>query len=70
MEEDKESCIVECIRGLKGDMDITNWIRKMIGPFPTFLEAHEWMETIGVKDFDTLIIHNLVSPEKYCVSLC
>lgn len=65
METDEGPFIVECIHEIKDNMDRPAWIRRIMGPFPTFLEAHDWMETVGVKDFETLLIHKLTHRNKY-----
>jgi hypothetical protein len=64
MEKTDGPYMVECSREVR-DPEVLweiSWIRQMTGPFASFDEAHTWMETIGVKSFDTLIIHILRSP--------
>jgi hypothetical protein len=70
MEKTDGPYVVECCREIKkedlpmgADMMAHGLVRQMTGPFASFDAAHTWMETIGIKSFDTLIIHILRSPE-------
>ena len=62
---DEGPYVVECIHEVKNEMEQPAWIRRIMGPFPTFSEAHEWMETIGSKDFESLLIHKLTDRKRY-----
>lgn len=64
MEKNEGPYIIECVRDIMDDMGRLSWARQMTGPFVSFDEAHIWMETIGVKSFDTQIIHILSPPNK------
>jgi hypothetical protein len=52
-----ELFVVECI-----NMDGLLPNRTMVGPFLTFGEAHAWMEGVGAKRWETLLIHPVVDP--------
>jgi hypothetical protein len=40
------------------------WTRHMVGPFPGYDEAHQWMMDVGSKRCATCIIHTVHSHEK------
>jgi|HubBroStandDraft_3_1064219.scaffolds.fasta_scaffold00280_3 hypothetical protein len=64
MEEAERTYIIECVNEVNDPE--TLWeisiVRIMKGPFASFDAAHTWMETIGAKTFNTLIIHILTPP--------
>ena len=64
---DSIAYLVECITPDRSSeervIQSTSWLRMMVGGFPTFQAAHDWMMQIGRKHYDTLIIHPLKRPE-------
>ena len=58
--DDKMMCVLECITYHDGSKHMRE--RDFVGPFETFIAAHDAMMAM-VKRFDTILIHRLTQPE-------